>query len=150
MRRQVIAISIAAVLAGCGPLADLASGEGDAPDEAVPEEASPAGEAAEPGDTTEDEAPPAGEAAEPDGPAEEGSDAQPGDGAWDPAVRTNFLDACLGSSGDAAGYCECALDSFTERFTQAEFETIEQEMMASDATPPEFDEVVESCLEQHG
>lgn len=158
MRRRLIAISIAAaVLAGCGPLADLASGESDAPDETGQEQTSPDGSAQEetspdgdaPEGTAQDEAPPTGEAADPDDSAEDEDDAPSDDGAWDQAVRTNFLDACLGSSGDASGYCECALTSFEERFTQAEFEAIEQEMTASDETPPEFDEVVEACYEEH-
>lgn len=153
MRRHLIAIGIAAaVLAGCGPLADLTSGESDAPDEGAQEETaqdetSSDGDAPE--DSAQDEVPPAGGPAEPDDSSEGDGDAPSDDGAWDHAVRTNFLDACLGSSGNASGYCECALISFEERFTQAEFETLEQEMMASDETPPEFDEVIEACYDEH-
>jgi hypothetical protein len=80
--------------------------------------------------------------------AEEPSEAA-GDDAWDPQVRTNFLDACLETSGGAEGYCGCTLDRLEERFTEAEFEAMEQEMMASDVMPPEFDEIIDACIDEH-
>ncbi len=133
MRRYIIALSLAAVvLAACGSDTET-PGEDEAPEERPQEELEPVEESPE---------------------AEEGVEevpeaAPPADGGWDETVRTNFLDSCLSTSGNATGYCQCALDGLEERFSQEDFEALEQEMMTTDVLPDEFDEVIEACLEEH-
>lgn len=129
MRKIIVTIGLAAlVLSACGQEDEVLGGEENGAEAPVVEE--PADE--EPGlEETEDLA----EAT--------------GDEAWDPQVRTSFLDACLATSGGAEGYCGCTLDRLEERFTEAEFEAMEQEMMTSDVMPAEFDEIIDACLAEH-
>lgn len=145
MRRYFLAIGLAAlVLSGCSPLTEMFAGDDEAPEEA-PQEEAPQEEA------PQEEAALAEEDPGPDDGAEETPEAETStdDGEWDQVVQTNFYDACLSTSRGATGYCQCALDGLQERFSQADFEAMEQEMMGSDALPEGFTEVIDACVEEH-
>jgi hypothetical protein len=129
MRKIIVTIGLAAlVLGACGQQEEVGGGEETGVEEPVVEESA-------------DEEPIVEESEEPAEAA--------GDDEWDPQVRTNFLEACLATSGGAEGYCGCTLDRLEERFSEAEFEAMEQEMMTSDVMPAEFEEIIEACVGEH-
>ena len=130
MPRYVLALSLAAfVLAGCSSMTEMLAGEEQPPDETTQEEVAPVEEGPE--ESVEDT-------------SEAGADE-----GWDQAVQTNFYESCLSASRGATGYCQCTLGGLQERFSQDDFEAIEQEVTGSEALPPEFEEVIDACIEEH-
>ncbi len=132
MRKFLVTLGVGALL-----LSACANGEEPAAEETAAEETAPVEEVEEP------EAPE--EPAEVEEPEEEPDQA----GDWDEQVRTNFMDACLATSGGASGYCECTLDGLEDTYDQAEFEQVEQEMLGTDEIPAEFEQIIEACVEEN-
>lgn len=68
---------------------------------------------------------------------------------WTQEVRDNFMSECLPSSGGEQAYCECVLEDLESTYTLAEFETIEQELIETDTMPPEVEEMIDACIQEH-
>src|SRR5690625_882582 len=68
---------------------------------------------------------------------------------WDEQVRANFMDACLATSAGASGYCACTLEHFEERYTQQEFERLEQRLTADHPLPEDASQIIDACITKH-
>ncbi len=68
---------------------------------------------------------------------------------WTQEVRDNFMSECLPSSGGEQAYCECVLEDLESTYTLEEFEAIEQEIIESDTMPPEIEEMIDACIQEH-
>lgn len=68
---------------------------------------------------------------------------------WTQEVRDNFLSECLPASGGEQDYCECVLEELEATYTLAEFEAIEEELIETDSMPPDVEEMIDVCIQEH-
>lgn len=69
--------------------------------------------------------------------------------AWSQRSQTEFLNACIDSSGGATEYCGCALTGMMERFTEDGFVEVSLAVEAGEPEPEAFTATVENCAAEH-
>jgi hypothetical protein len=80
-------------------------------------------------------------AADPDGGGAEGE--------WSQLARSEFIGACVESSGGATAYCECALEGLEAEYDEFEFGMISLGIEDGDEMPQEFEAIIERCADEH-
>jgi hypothetical protein len=72
------------------------------------------------------------------------------DGAWSEAARTQYLAACVETSGGLTAYCTCAIDGLEARYSQTEFTTISMAIQRGGEVPDAYEAIVQECFAEHG